>query len=113
MSQQQEEQKQIPELFETSKIPTDEKKIHQVWSMPSDIPDTKYIWLVVEIDTYGKIGYGYHSHDNNTTVGWGYLDMDGLKKNEMMIDTEVQSFKEMRQKFNLKWASEDMVEARD
>lgn len=82
----------IPKLYETEKIPTDEKPILQVWI----IPKLNFVWCVAELDMQTNEVFGYANLNDDDMAEWGYFNIKEIKNNGAeLTETTIKPFKEM------------------
>ncbi|MEM3064549.1 MAG: hypothetical protein QW177_04165 [Candidatus Nitrosotenuis sp.] len=67
----------IPNLYETDKIPLEKKIIHQKW----DLKQVGFYWLIAELDKKENLAFGYANLDDDTFAEWGYISMQELIDN--------------------------------
>jgi hypothetical protein len=72
----------IPELYETEKVPFEDKVIHQRYQ----IRDIGFYWLIAELDEKQNLGFGYANLNNDDFAEWGYISITELRENGAKLD---------------------------
>ena len=85
---------QIPNLYETENIPAEEKIIYQHWHIPA----INFHWFIAELDPVRRIAFGYAYLNDPINAEWGYISIDELEENGVMLDREwvPRRFKEIK-----------------
>jgi len=79
-----ETKKKIPQLYETENVPLEEKIIHQKYR----IEGRGFYWFIAELDTDGKLAFGYANLDDEEMAEWGYISIPELLSNGAVLDDD-------------------------
>jgi len=74
----------IPRLYETERIPVEEKVIYQRYR----IRKIGFYWLIAELDKERNLAFGYANLNNDIFAEWGYISIDELLANGVELDKE-------------------------
>lgn len=74
----------IPNLYETDKIPLAKKIIYQKW----DLKQVRFYWLIAELDKKANLAFGYANLDDDIFAEWGYISISELIDNGAELDRE-------------------------
>jgi hypothetical protein len=58
---------EVPELYETEKVPIEEKIIHQRYQ----IKEIGFYWLLAELDPKENMAFGYANLNDDEMAEWG------------------------------------------
>jgi hypothetical protein len=67
----------IPNLYETDKIPLEKKIIYQKW----DLKQLKFYWLIAELDKKENLAFGYANLNDDVFAEWGYISIQEIIDN--------------------------------
>jgi len=72
----------IPGLYETERIPFEEKVIYRRYQ----IKELGFYWLIAELDEEKNLAFGYANLNNDIFAEWGYISIDELLENGAELD---------------------------
>lgn len=74
----------IPGLYETEKVPLEEKVVHRRYQ----IRQIGFYWLITEIDKEQNLAFGYANLNDDDCAEWGYISVQELLDNGAELDSE-------------------------
>ena len=77
-------EKKVPGLYETEKVPLEQKIIHQRYQ----IKKIGFYWLLAELDPKENMAFGYANLNDDEMAEWGYIDISELLSNGAVLDKD-------------------------
>lgn len=69
---------EIPRLGETDGTSLNQKKVYQIWTIPS----VGFVWCVAELNPEEDMAFGYANLGDDSMAEWGLISIEELRQNE-------------------------------